>query len=174
MRRRGTEFAIDERQTLDDVLAALDALRDLSPAGSRVRVRWHPVQRPDALPSHAAGHHARARTTSQIGSRSCAQARVVVGLSSTLLGEARLLPRAAIAYLPGPYWDRERVFAPSYGVRLARSADDVRTMLAEALSRPPDPPPLAGHRGATARIADLVEGPGALDVVTRLRTPSEV
>ena len=37
MRRRGTEFAIDERQTLDDVLAALDRLRALSPAGFRVR-----------------------------------------------------------------------------------------------------------------------------------------
>jgi hypothetical protein len=92
---------------------------------------------------------------------SCARARVVVGLSSTLLGEARLLPRAAVAYLPGPYWDRERVFAPSYGVRLARSPDDVRAMLADAFSRPPDPAPLADHLGATARIANLVD---ALDV----------
>jgi hypothetical protein len=157
MRRRGTEFAIDERQTLDDVLAALTALRDLSPAGYRVRVRWHPVQRPDTLPTTPT------RITLQSDDepdrlRSCAQARVVVGLSSTLLGEARLLPRAAIAYLPGPYWDRERVFAPSYGVRLARSAEDVQAMLADALSDPPDPPPLAGHRGATARIADLAQG----------------
>jgi hypothetical protein len=157
MRRRGTEFAIDERQTLDDVLAALDSLRDLSPAGYRVRVRWHPVQRPDALPTTPTGITL-VSDDEPDRIRSCAQARVVVGLSSTLLGEARLLPRAAIAYLPGPYWDRERVFAPSYGVRLARSADDAHTMLADALSRPPDPPPLAGHRGATARIADLVEG----------------
>jgi len=89
--------------------------------------------------------------------QSCARARVVVGLSSTLLGEARLLPRVAVAYLPGPYWERERVFAPSYGVRLARSQEDVRAMLAEALARPPDPPPLAGHLGAAARVADLFE-----------------
>lgn len=155
MRRRGTEFAIDERQTLDDVLAALDALRDLSPAGFRVRVRWHPVQRPDTLPATPPGIVI-ASDDEPDRLRSCAQAHVVVGLSSTLLGEARLLPRAAIAYLPGPYWDRERVFAPSYGVRLARSPADVRAMLAEALSRPPDPAPLAGHLGAAARIADLV------------------
>lgn len=156
MRRRGTEFAIDERQTLDDVLAALDALRDLSPAGFQVRVRWHPVQRPDRLPETPPGIHLTSDDEPD-RLRSCARARVVVGLSSTLLGEARLLPRAAVAYLPGPYWDRERVFAPSYGVRLARSAAEVRSMLAEALAQPPDPPPLAGHLGAAARVADLFE-----------------
>jgi len=156
MRRRGTEFAIDERQTLDDVLAALDALRSLSPAGYRVRVRWHPIQRPVTLPATPPGIVIESDDEPD-RLRSCAEARVVVGLSSTLLGEARLLPRAAVAYLPGPYWDRERVFAPSYGVRLARSPDDVRTMLADALSRPPDPAPLAGHLGATAHIADLFE-----------------
>jgi hypothetical protein len=157
MRRRGTEFAIDERQTLDDVLTALDALRTQSPAGFRVRVRWHPVQRPDALPDTPSGI-AVASDDEPDRLRSCAQARVVVGLSSTLLGEARLLPRAAIAYLPGPYWDRERVFAPSYGVRLARTTDDVVAMLAKAVSRPPDPAPLADHLGAAARIANLVVG----------------
>ena len=81
----------------------------------------------------------------------------MVGLSSTLLGEARMLPRAAVAYLPGSYWDRERVFAPRYGVRLARSAEEVRALLAEALTQPPDPPPLAGHTGAAERVADLFE-----------------
>jgi hypothetical protein len=157
MRRRGTEFAIDERQTLDDILAALGALRDLSPAGFRVRVRWHPVQRPDRLPATPPGIVVESDDEPD-RLRSCARARVVVGLSSTLLGEARLLPRAAVAYLPGPYWDRERVFAPSYGVRLARSADDVQALLAEALARPPDPPPLAEHLGASARVAALFEG----------------
>jgi len=154
MRRRGTEFAIDERQTLADVLTALEALRALSPAGYRVRVRWHPVQRPDALPKTPPGISV-VSDDEQDRLRSCARARVVVGLSSTLLGEARMLPRAAIAYLPGAYWDRERVFAPEYGVRLARSAEDVQAMLAEAIVRPPEPPPLTDHCGAAARIADL-------------------
>ena len=156
MRRRGTEFAIDERETLADVLTALGSLRDLSPAGYRVRVRWHPVQRPDALPKTPPGITL-VSDDEPNRLRSCVRARAVVGLSSTLLGEARMLPRAAIAYLPGPYWDRERVFGPEYGVRLARSADDVQTMLAEAISRPPDPPPLAGHLGAAGRLADVVE-----------------
>jgi hypothetical protein len=156
MRRRGTEFAIDERQTLDDVLAALNRLRSLSPAGFRVRVRWHPVQRPDRLPTTPPGITLESDDEPD-RLRSCARARVVVGLSSTLLGEARMLPRAAVAYLPGPYWDRERVFAPSYGVRLARSPEEVHGMLAEALAQPPDPPPLAGHVGASARVADLFE-----------------
>jgi len=156
MRKRGVDLAIDERETLDDVLAALSALRDLSPGGFRVRVRWHPVQRPDTLPATPPGI-VLVSDDEPDRLRSCAQARVVVGLSSTLLGEARLLPRAAIAYLPGPYWDRERVFAPRYGVRLARSSGDVRAMLAEALTQPPDPAPLADHLGATARIADLAD-----------------
>ena len=110
MRRRGTEFAIDERQTLDDVLAALDRLRALSPAGFRVRVRWHPVQRPDRLPTTPPGIVVESDDEPD-RLRSCARARVVVGLSSTLLGEARLLPRAAVAYLPG------RVLGPRAGLR---------------------------------------------------------
>jgi hypothetical protein len=81
---------------------------------------------------------------------------VVVGLSSTLLGEARFLPRPAIAYLPGPFWEQEQVFAPEYGVRLARSRGELQALLAEALRQPPPPAPLAGHLGAAGRIADLL------------------
>jgi hypothetical protein len=80
----------------------------------------------------------------------------VVGLSSTLLGEARFLPRPSIAYLPGPFWEQECVFSPEYGVHLARSRDHLQVLLARALREPPEPPPLAGHLGAAGRIADLL------------------
>jgi hypothetical protein len=88
--------------------------------------------------------------------RSCGQARVVVGLSSTLLGEARMLPRAAVAYLPGPFWKQERVFGPEYGVTLAPDPDTLHTALRAALLEPPAPAPVAGHLGAAGRIADLL------------------
>jgi hypothetical protein len=154
MRLRGAFFAIDEREALADVLAALAALPQAPPHGYRVRVRLHPVQRADVLPTPPPG------ITLELDPdpdrlRSCARARVVVGLSSTLLGEARFLPRPAIAYLPGPFWDRERVFAPEYGVSLARSSEQLWAMLAAALTEPPPPAP-AGHQGAAGRIADLL------------------
>jgi hypothetical protein len=89
--------------------------------------------------------------------RSCGQARVVVGLSSTLLAEARMLPRAAIAYLPGPFWKQERVFGPEYGVTLAPNAAALQTALRAALLEPPAPAPVEGHLGAAGRIADLLQ-----------------
>jgi hypothetical protein len=155
MRLRGAFFAIDEREALDDVLAALAGLRACAPAGFRVRVRLHPVQSPDRLPTPPAGITLLSDDDAD-RLRSCARADVVVGLSSTLLGEARFLPRPAIAYLPGPFWDQERVFAPEYGVALARSSEQLGSMLAEALRRPPEPSPLAYHLGAAGRIADLL------------------
>jgi hypothetical protein len=157
MRMRGAEFSIDEREALDETLAALASLRERAPGGFHVRVRLHPVQRDEGLPEPPPGITLEPDDDPD-RLASCARARVVVGLSSTLLGEARFLPRAAVAYLPGPFWDRERVFAPEYGVPLARSAGQLRAMLAEALGRPPDPAPLAGHLGAAGRIADLLLG----------------
>lgn len=156
MRLRGVAFAIDERESLADVLVTLSALRPLAPAGFRVRVRLHPVQQAEELPPDRPGI-ALAPDGDLDRLRSCARARVVVGLSSTLLGEARLLPRAAVAYLPGPFWDTERPFAPELGVRLARTPRDLHDALAEALTAPPAPAPLADHLGAAARIADLFE-----------------
>jgi hypothetical protein len=155
MRLRGAVFAIDEREALADVLAALADLSHLAPGGFQVRVRLHPVQRSEGLPVPPPGVTL-ASDDDPDRLASCARARVVVGLSSTLLAEARFLPRAAIAYLPGPFWDREQVFAPKYGVELARSPAQLRSMLADALSRPPAPAPLAGHLGAAGRIADLL------------------
>jgi hypothetical protein len=155
MRLRGAEFAIDEREALHDTLTVLASLREIAPGGFRVRVRLHPVQRDEGLPKPPPGVILEPDDDPD-RLASCARARVVVGLSSTLLGEARFLPRSAIAYLPGPFWEQERVFGPEYGVQLARSQDDLRTMLADGLSRPPAPAPLAGHLGAAARIADLV------------------
>jgi hypothetical protein len=155
MRLRGAELAVDEREALADVLAALAELRALASHGYHVRVRLHPAQPPDRLPPPPPGITlAPDDDTDRL--RSCTRARVVVGLSSTLLGEARFLPRAAVAYLPGPFWEREQIFGPEYGVRLARSRDDLLALLAEALREPPDPAPLAGHLGAAARIADLL------------------
>lgn len=154
MRLRGATFAIDEREALDDLLDALAGLPELAPHGCRVRVRLHPVQRPDALPPPPPGL-ALELDLDPDRLRSCAQARVVVGLSSTLLGEARFLPRPAVAYLPGPFWEHERVFAPEYGVPLARSAEHLRALLRAAL-REPCPPAPTGHVGAAARIADLL------------------
>jgi hypothetical protein len=155
MRLRGAEFTIDERQALADVLGALAALPELAPAGYHVRVRLHPVQRSEGLPDPPPGITlVPDDDPDRLGS--CARARVVVGLSSTLLGEARFLPRSAIAYLPGPFWEQERVFAPEYGVRLARSGEQLQALLARALREPTDPPPLAGHLGAAGRIADLL------------------
>jgi hypothetical protein len=155
MRLRGAEFVIDEREALVDVLAALAALPELAPAGYRVRVRLHPVQRSEGLPTPPPGITLLADDDpDRLGS--CARACVVVGLSSTLLGEARFLARPSVAYLPGPFWDQERVFAPEYGVLLARSRDHLRVLLARALREPPEPPPLAGHLGAAGRIADLL------------------
>jgi hypothetical protein len=155
MRLRGAEFTIDEREALADVLATLATLAGHAPGGFRVRVRLHPVQRDEGLPTPPPG------TTLALDDepdrlRSCARAQVLVGLSSTLLGEARFLPRHAIAYLPGPFWEHEHVFAPEYGVRLAGSRDQLQRLLARALAEPPDPPPLAGHLGAAGRIADLL------------------
>jgi hypothetical protein len=154
MRVHDAVFEIDEHEALADLLAALVALRHLAPGGFRVRVRLHPVQRSEGLPLPPPGltlipddHPDRLA--------SCATAHIVVGLSSTLLGEARFLPRAAIAYLPGEFWDREHVFAPEYGVQRARTAAELRALLVEALTQPPAPAPLAGHLGAVARIADL-------------------
>jgi hypothetical protein len=158
MRLRGAEFAIDERQALADVLAALGALAECAPGGYRVRVRLHPVQRSEGLPEPPPGITLEPDDDpDRLGS--CGRARVVVGLSSTLLGEARFLPRSAIAYLPGPFWERERVFAPEYGVRQAGSAEELRAFLSVALREPPDPPPLDGHLGAAGRIADLLGTP---------------
>ena len=155
MRLRGAEFAIDEREALRDVLAALAALPELAPAGYRVRVRLHPVQRSESLPTPPPGIMLLSDDDpDRLGS--CARARVVVGLSSTLLGEARFLSRPAVAYVPGPFWDRERVFAPEYGVPLARSRDHLQALIARALREPPAPPPLDGHLGAAVRIADLL------------------
>jgi hypothetical protein len=155
MRLRGAEFTVDERQALADLLTALSALSVLAPAGYRVRVRLHPVQRSERLPVPPPGI---TLVSDDDPDRlaSCAQARLVVGLSSTLLGEARFLPRPSIAYLPGSFWEQERVFAPEYGVHLARSRDHLQVLLARALREPPEPPPLAGHLGAARRIADLL------------------
>jgi hypothetical protein len=155
MRLRGAVFSIDEREALQDVLAALSALRTVAPGGFRVRVRRHPVQRPDRLPTPPPGVTLDADDDPD-RLASCARARVVVGLSSTLLGEARFLPRAAVAYLPGPFWEQERVFAPEYGVQVARSRDHLRRLLAEALREQPAPAPLDGHLGAAGRVADLL------------------
>jgi hypothetical protein len=88
--------------------------------------------------------------------RSAARARIVVGLSSTLLTEARMLPRSAIAYLPGPYWDHEMVYPPHQGVRAARSRESLRAYLAEALVTEPEPAPTRFHGGAAVRVADLL------------------
>jgi hypothetical protein len=156
MRLRGAEFAIDEREALIDVLSALAALPDLPPAGYRVRVRLHPVQRDAGLPLPPPGVTLEPDDDPD-RLRSCSRARVVVGLSSTLLGEARFLPRSAIGYLPGPFWKQERVFASEYGVELARSRGDLRERLAQALREPPAPPPLAGHLGSAERIANLLQ-----------------
>jgi hypothetical protein len=155
MRLRGAEFTVDERQALADLLTALSTLPALAPSGYRVRVRLHPVQRSEPLPVPPPGITLEPDDDPD-RLRSCARARLVVGLSSTLLGEARFLPRSAIAYLPGPFWEQERVFAPEYGVHLARSRDHFQVLLARALREPTDPPPLAGHLGAAGRIADLL------------------
>ena len=155
MRMRGVIFAIDEREALADVLATLATLSDCAPRGFRVRVRLHPVQRSEPLPTPPPGITLLPDDDpDRLGS--CARADVVVGLSSTLLGEARFLARPAIAYLPGPFWEQERVFAPEYGVLLARSRDHLQILLAQALREPPAPPPLAGHLGAAGRIADAI------------------
>ena len=156
MRLRGAEFSIDEREALADVLDALAALTDRETIGFRVRVRLHPVQRAEGLPDPPPGISLEPDDDPD-RLRSCARAHVVVGLSSTLLGEARFLPRSAIAYLPGPFWDQERAFAPEYGVPLARSKEHLQTLLARALREPPAPAPLAGHLGAAGRIADLLQ-----------------
>lgn len=155
MRMRGAIFAIDEREALTDVLAALAALREYAPAGFRVRVRLHPVQLADVLPEPPTGITL-VPDNDPDRLRSCAEARVVVGLSSTLLGEARMLPRAAVAYLPGPFWKQERVFGPEYGVALAPDPAALHTALRAALLEPPAPAPVAGHLGAAGRIADLL------------------
>jgi len=155
MRLRGAIFAIDEREALTDVLAALAALQVHAPVGFRVRVRLHPVQTADVLPEPPPGVTL-VPDDDPDRLRSCAQARVVVGLSSTLLGEARLLPRAAVAYLPGPFWKQERVFGPEYGVTLAPDPAALQAALRAALLDPPAPAPVAGHLGAAGRIADLL------------------
>ena len=155
MRLRGAVFAIDEREALADVLTTLSTLLDLVPGGYRVRVRLHPVQRSEGLPIPPPGIVlAPDDDPDRLGS--CARAQVVVGLSSTLLGEARFLSKPAIAYLPGPFWEQERVFAPEYGVHLARSGEQLRALLTRALREPAAPPPLAAHLGAAGRIADLL------------------
>lgn len=154
MRVHDAEFEIDEHEALADLLAALSEMADLAPGGYRVRVRLHPVQRSEGLPEPPVGITLLPDDDPD-RLASCAMARVVVGLSSTLLGEARFLPRAAIAYLPGTFWDHEHVFAPEYGVERARSANELRALLVRALSGPPSPAPLAGHLGAAGRIADL-------------------
>ena len=157
MRLRGAEFMIDERQALADVL---EALAGPAPGGYRVRVRLHPVQRAERLPDPPPGI-ALEPDDDPDRLASCARARAVVGLSSTLLGEARFLHRPAVAYLPGPFWEQEHAFAPEYGVRVARSFEQLRSSLARALHEPPDPPPLDGHLGAAGRIADLLGTPTA-------------
>jgi hypothetical protein len=155
--RPGDPFAIDERESLADLLAALGSLRHLAPSGYLVRVRWHPTQRPDELPRSSVPPGTRIVADDDPDRlRSAARARVVVGISSTLLTEARMLPRAAVAYLPGPYWERELVYAPHQGVRLARSSDGLHSYLVEALTVEPEPAPLAWHAGAARRVADLV------------------
>jgi hypothetical protein len=155
MRLRGAYFALDEREALDDLLTTLADLRALAPDGFRVRVRLHPVQRAEGLPTPPCGIVLEPDDDAD-RIASCARADVVVGLSSTLLGEARMLPRSAIAYLPGPFWEQEPVFAPEYGVGRARDRAELRTMLRRALREPPAPAPLTDHLGAAGRIADLL------------------
>ena len=147
-------FAIDERASLAHVLAALADLAHLAPHGYRVRVRPHPVERLDGLPT-GSGRVAVEVDDDPDRIRSVRRARVVVGLSSSLLAEARMLPRSAIAYLPGPYWAREPVFAAEQGVRVVSSVRALRDAIAGAIQAPPAPAPNEAHRGATARIADL-------------------
>ena len=147
-------FALDERRSLEDVLAGLDASAAGRPDSFRVRVRPHPAQRPDRLPASS-------RTTrveldeDPDRLRSAARARLVVGISSSLLIEARMVARPAVAYLPGAYWDRVAAFAPDYGVWRARSALDLRMIVEQLLAATPGPPP-DGHVGAAGRVADLV------------------
>lgn len=157
MRLRGAEFTIDEREALQHLLGALADLRELAPGGYRVRVRLHPVQRAEKLPEPPPGITL-VPDDDPDRLASCARAHVVVGLSSTLLGEARFLPRPAIAYLPGPFWERERVFAPEVGVRLVRTRAELHDAITAALSQPTEPAPLAGHLGAAGRIVDAVLG----------------
>ena len=152
--RADAPFAIDECLSLEDLLDALGAVSHLTPNGLRVRVRPHPIEQIDRLPA-GAPNIAVELDDDPDRFRSARRARVVVGLSSTLLAEARMLPRAAIAYLPGPYWDCEPVYAADQGIRLARSAADLVSMLADSIARPPDPAPIAAHAGAGRRVADL-------------------
>jgi hypothetical protein len=143
---------------LADLLAALGNLRDLAPAGFRVRVRWHPVQRAERLPEGPVGVDL-APDDEPDRLRSVARARVVVGISSSLLAEARLVPRAAIAYLPGDYWRRQAPFAAGLGIGLADSPAQLARLLRRALSAPPAPSPAGQHRGAARRVADLLAPP---------------
>ena len=53
--RAESPFSIDERQSLADVATALGELRDLAPAGYRVRVRPHPIERLERLPAVSDG-----------------------------------------------------------------------------------------------------------------------
>jgi len=155
--RAGAPFSIDERASLHDLLAALDSLADRSPDGFRVRVRWHPIQRPDQLPCPLPNVTVAADDDPD-RLRSAAKARVVVGISSTLLAEARMLPRPSIAYLPGPYWDQDDVYASHVGVRRARSAEELRAHLVDALAGDTEPRLLTQHAGAARRVAELLLG----------------
>jgi hypothetical protein len=151
-------FALDERQSLADLLDVLGGLRDLAADGFRVRVRWHPVQRAERLPQPPAGIWL-APDAQADRLRSVARAQVVVGISSSLLAEARLVPRAAIAYLPGDYWRRQAPFAAGLGVGLADSPAQLARLLRRALTAPPAPSPADQHRGAASRVADLLAPP---------------
>jgi hypothetical protein len=148
-------FSLDEQQTLSDLLAACQQALDLAPDGLRVRVRWHPTQAGHALPAEPTGVSLTVDTAAN-SLASAAAAKLVVGLSSSLLAEARMLPRPTLAYLPGPYWDAEPVYPPHLGVAIARSREELLAHLRRALRESPTPPPTAWHRGAAIRIAALV------------------
>ena len=53
--------------------------------------------------------------------------------------------------------EQERVFAPEYGVHLARSGEQLQGLLAQAIVEPAAPPLLDTHLGAAGRIADLLQ-----------------
>lgn len=152
--RADSPFLLDEKRSLGDVLDVLAGLERPVPDSFRVRVRWHPTQRAAPLP--APPPNVRLEPDAEPDRlRGAARARLVIGVSSTLLAEARMLPRHAIAYLPGPYWDHEPVYAPSQGVRRARSAEQLRELVEEGISTPPAPAPIEAHASAARRVADL-------------------
>ncbi|MFN8524815.1 MAG: hypothetical protein U0821_17095 [Chloroflexota bacterium] len=148
-------FLIDERETLAHVIQALGMVRTHRGGSVRIRIRRHPIEEPWRCMPLAEGiavvddPHAD-RVVSALA------ADLVVGISSSLLTEASVLGRPAIAHLPGAHWRRELVYPATHRVVRTETVEQLIAAIDERIDGRAETMDVRAHVGAARAVAQLV------------------